>query len=226
MRLCFRYVVKIRVKVSNCDVRFYPERLADVAFSPKVKGSGTWNFRFKTLVVLLFVFLMGGGVPSALSPAVAHDVVINSVPQNGSIEPSLPRHFELEFSGAPQGNFNTVALTREGNPHILFTGKPTVDGRMLSFDIPEDVEDIPGKYLIGFQITSSDGHATRGSIGFQVGAAEGSSTGDSGVSNTATSGGSNTGELLLPMKLGIGFIGILAMASVLVMFVARSRNRK
>lgn len=51
---------------------------------------------------------------------------------------------------------------------VLFDATPTIDGRNLTVEVPQDVEPGDGDYQVGFRITSSDGHSTLGSVPFSV----------------------------------------------------------
>ena len=100
--------------------------------------------------------------------ALAHDLVIGGNPADGEVVEEFPRRIELEFSGLPQGSFSTIALSNQASGEILFSGKPTLEGQKVILDLPEEVTGGPGDYTIGFQITSSDGHATRDTTTFTV----------------------------------------------------------
>ncbi|MBV7295340.1 copper resistance protein CopC [Corynebacterium sp. TAE3-ERU12] len=100
--------------------------------------------------------------------AAAHDSVIKSVPANGATVDEFPHHVELTFSGEPRPNFNTVAISDVDSGEVLFTKEPDLDGQLVTIDIPGDIDPGPGEYIVGFQITSSDGHSTRGKVGFTV----------------------------------------------------------
>ena len=52
---------------------------------------------------------------------------------------------------------------------MLITQQPELQDQVISFDVPESVDPGPGSYIVGFQITSSDGHSTRGKLSFSVG---------------------------------------------------------
>lgn len=97
----------------------------------------------------------------------AHDAVIYSSPADEAIVDGFPEQIELEFSGVPQEGFNTIALSNERG-EVLFSGEPTIEGRRLIVSLPQDLKGEPGDYTVGYQITSSDGHATRGKITFSV----------------------------------------------------------
>lgn len=102
------------------------------------------------------------------APALAHDSVIGANPEDGSVVQEFPSTIELEFSGEIQDGFNTLAIThdRVGDPDLVYSGEPRIDGRDVILDIPADVEAEPGDYKVGFQIISSDGHATKGMTSF------------------------------------------------------------
>lgn len=112
-------------------------------------------------------------VSADLAPvAEAHDTVIDAEPANGGTVDEFPRHIELMFSGRPKPNFNTVAVSNKDSKEILFSAEPKLDGQYISVDVPADVQPGPGNYIVGFQITSSDGHSTRGMTTFTVSGAE------------------------------------------------------
>ena len=105
--------------------------------------------------VITFVAIVFGALPQAQ----AHDAVVASTPADGAVVASFPREFELEFSGIPQQSFNTVAVSDAQSGEVLFTVEPTLDQQFVRFETPADVQPEAGEYIIGFQITSSDGHA-------------------------------------------------------------------
>lgn len=104
----------------------------------------------------------------AASPAVAHDAVMSSTPGDKQVLDEFPHHVSLKFSGNPKNNFNTVAISDADAKKVLYSHEPEVVGNEVSLDIPEDINPGPGNYIIGFQITSSDGHSTRGKTTFSV----------------------------------------------------------
>nr|WP_240394072.1 copper resistance CopC family protein [Corynebacterium lactis] len=98
----------------------------------------------------------------------AHDAVLSSVPADSQVVNEFPREIELIFSGDPQANFNTVAVSDADARKVLYSHEPTVVGNQVKLSIPEDINPGPGNYIVGFQITSSDGHSTRGKTSFSV----------------------------------------------------------
>lgn len=172
------------------------------------------------------------GLPSAN----AHDVVIGGTPEPGGVVDEFPDEIVLEFSGIPQESFNTVAVSDEDG--ILFDGEPELDERLVIMDVPDDVDPGPGNYTVGFQITSSDGHATRGSVSFEVAGAADGETDSTATDNTATDNPADTTETedpeqttdpedqLLAGPLGwvFGGLGVIVILGVLVMMIAKNRN--
>lgn len=167
------------------------------------------------------------GLPSAN----AHDVVIGGTPEPGGVVDEFPDEIVLEFSGIPQESFNTVAVSDEDG--VLFDGEPELDERMVIMDVPDDVDSGPGNYTVGFQITSSDGHATRGSVSFEVAGAAADDTDTTATDNTADTTEtedpeqtSDPEDQLLAGPLGwvFGGLGIIVILGVLVMMIAKNRN--
>ncbi|WP_083879941.1 copper resistance CopC family protein [Corynebacterium ulceribovis] len=101
--------------------------------------------------------------------AQAHDSVIKSVPTDGGHVDEFPRTIEMTFSGIPKETYNTVAITHEQTGTVVYSGEPELENQQVRIAIPEGTETPDGNYIVGFQITSSDGHSTRGKIGFSVG---------------------------------------------------------
>lgn len=100
--------------------------------------------------------------------AAAHDSVIGgNVVADAPLE-EFPREITLEFSGIPRDDFNTFAVSDKTSGDVLFDATPTIDGRNLTVEVPQDIEPGDGDYQVGFRITSSDGHSTLGSVPFSV----------------------------------------------------------
>ena len=98
--------------------------------------------------------------------ASAHDSVISARPGIDETVSEFPSELVLEFSAQPKEDFNTVALSRVADEEVLFSGEPEVNDREISIAVPADIDAQPGEYRIGYQITSSDGHATKGTTSF------------------------------------------------------------
>lgn len=112
--------------------------------------------------------LATGSLGTVIPQAVAHDSVLGGSPTDGEVLDQFPHEITLEFSGVPKEGFNNFALTDKDSGEVLYTDEPTLDGRELSMEVPEDIDPGAGSYQLGYQITSSDGHATRGAVAFTV----------------------------------------------------------
>ncbi|WP_225723442.1 MULTISPECIES: copper resistance protein CopC [Corynebacterium] len=159
-----------------------------------------------------------------MGPAFAHDSVVSSNPSANSHVTKLPDTLELTFSGEPQDGFNTIALSRNGQ--VLTQGEPTSDGRVLSLPLGNDVSEEPGTYTVGYQITSSDGHATRGSFEFTLDSKD-SSGSDAASETEAAKEGEISGDTTRGVPtwlLPVG--GIVVIGAALIMAIARWRGLK
>lgn len=168
----------------------------------------------------------------APAPAFAHDSVIGSNPKDGSVVSEFPRAIELEFSSEIQDGFNTVALSREvdGQSEVLYSGEPTVQGRDVTLDLPDDLHPEPGEYKVGFQIVSSDGHSTKGMTTFEY--ASGDTSGE-GAEGTSTSERASDGETKVReegmstwAKVLLSLAGVLVVLGALVAALVKYRRVK
>lgn len=180
--------------------------------------------RFAAAPVLAGALLAGpvvtGADTAVLPSAVAHDALVSANPMDGEVLSTAPDRIELTFSTHPRETFNTVALSRDGE--VLLTGTPDINGNILSVDIPADVDMADGEYTVAFRITSSDGHVTEGKYSFTM-AADGTAPG-AGQSPEA-SAGNPTEDDGLPgwAEPVLGIAGVIVLAGVLVMLIARRR---
>lgn len=165
------------------------------------------------------VFL-GSDSSFGLPEAAAHDQMIGANPEPDSTISETPESIELEFSGIPRDDFNTVALSEAGDGgEVLVTDEPELDDQFITLDIPDDVTLTDGEYTVGYRITSSDGHATPGSYNFTFSA-------DGEVVDAQDTAGEDTDDSELPAWTGtaLGITGVIVVAGVLVMLIARYRN--
>lgn len=123
--------------------------------------------------------------------ASAHDSVISARPGIEEVVSEFPTELVLEFSAQPKEDFNTVALSRVADEEVVFSGEPEVHDREISIAVPSDIDAQPGKYRIGYQITSSDGHATKGTTSFTY--APEQAAGDAAAPGTASPQGEGPG---------------------------------
>lgn len=169
--------------------------------------------------------------------ASAHDSVVGGTVTADQVLDAFPTEITLEFSAVPKDGFNTFAVTDTNSGEVLFDAEPTINGRELTIEVPSDVHPGAGHYQVGFQITSSDGHATRGSVPFSVAGA----TGASGASDSAGASGESSAVSAEPtaesrpvdpngtdaagmspvLKWLIALVAVLAAGSVLIMLYAK-----
>lgn len=163
------------------------------------------------------------------SPAVAHDVVVDGAPHDGEELQTFPDSLTLEFSGVPREGFNTFAVSDAETGVVLFSGEPTIDDRMLSVELPDDLDPGAGDYQIGFQITSSDGHSTRGRTTFSV-AGEPSADAAAGSSESEaveSDEGVEVGNLLSgPAGIVVAVAAILGVIAVMMLAIRRGKTSR
>ena len=161
-------------------------------------------------------------VVAATAPALAHDTVIGGSPADSEVVTSFPSTLELEFSINPKDGFNTIALSRDngGAPEVLFTGEPTLDGNVIRIDVPATLEAEPGLYRIGFQIISSDGHATKGMTSFTYDPQGGV------LAQQQEAPAAANGEDAQSMRWLFALLGVLAVGGAAMAAVSRQKNNK
>ena len=168
--------------------------------------------------------------------AFAHDSVIDARPGIDETVKEFPAELVLEFSAQPKEDFNTVALSRVSDDEVLFSGEPEVNDREVSIAVPDDVDAQPGEYRIGYQITSSDGHATKGQTTFTFtpaqaageSAAQGSESAQGGDSEGEADAASTSDEAENDAASGYTWLWLLLGALFLggVVIAALSRRRQ
>ncbi len=170
-------------------------------------------------------------------PVFAHDSVIGGSPADGSVVDSSPAEIVLEFSGEPKEGFNTIAVTDQAG-EVVFRGEPTVEGRNVILEVPDDVTLGPGDYTIGFQITSSDGHSTRGKTTFSVSETGGTpvasgtetqvqsanATSKPTVEDEDTSNSQTTYSQWAMVGVGIGLLLVVAAITLVVMRIRQGKR--
>lgn len=191
------------------------------------------NLKLRTLAASAGVLGVGAMSMLVAPQAAAHDVVVDSNPENGSVVDEFPETIELDFSGIPQDLFTTVALSNADSGEVLTSGTPQLDGQHLSYEVPSDVQTGAGNYILGFQITSSDGHATKGSISFEVTGSAETTTESAATTDTSetteaetTETADETSGIPVPWNWVLSIVAVLVVASVIVMMIAKNRNQK
>lgn len=170
--------------------------------------------------------------------AAAHDSVIGGNVVGDAPLEEFPREITLEFSGIPRDDFNTFAVSDTTSGDVLFDATPTIDGRNLTIEVPQDIEPGDGEYQVGFRITSSDGHSTLGSVPFSVASGatraetDNGSSGASGQSDAdaaAEDGGAEDSQdplssLPAAAKWIIGIGAVLVVGAAVFAFGAKTRR--
>lgn len=172
-----------------------------------------------------------------LAPAAsAHDAVIGGSPANGDVVETFPSTLELTFSSQPKEGFNTFALSKvgEAGTDVLYTGEPVVSGQDVALDLPGDLNPEPGEYQIGFQIVSSDGHATKGMTTFTY-APNGAVPAEAAAANTAaaTTEATTSEEPSIAdqgessnLTLLLSIIGLVVIAGVAIAAMGKRRQAR
>jgi methionine-rich copper-binding protein CopC len=189
-----------------------------------------------TAALLLAAAVVVGTLGWISSPAVAHDQLISSIPEDGGTLNELPAQIVLEFNNelidaAP------ALLIRDAANTTVHQATPAVDGRFATTDFPELGD---GSYRIAWSVVSSDGHRIEGSMPFEMATgrpaaplattapaaaggesasgAEESGVGEDGIREDAVDDGGLAG-LSTPVKvaIGIGSVGAVAAAAAVAL---------
>lgn len=164
------------------------------------------------------------GAAAAAPTATAHDSVIDADPGLDASVDNFPERITLEFSGEPRPNFNTVAVSDAESGEVLFSGEPELDRRFVSIDVPADVDPGPGTYTVGFQITSSDGHSTRGKTQFTVVGDDAGAAGETGETADASDGAAAEEGPSSWLWIALGGVALLAVLGAVIVWFTRSRT--
>lgn len=101
------------------------------------------------------------------APAMAHDVLTGSSPEDGETLDTVPEEVVLSFSNAPMESLEASAIVVTGPD-----GEEYQDGALVFDDTDVSVPLLPimesGDYTLAFQVVSSDGHPIQDSLGFTV----------------------------------------------------------
>lgn len=103
------------------------------------------------------------------TPALAHDVLIDSSPEDGAVLESSPPAIVLTYNNEPLDQSPVIQVTDESGETVA-DGDPVVAGTDVT------LEDLPGldagEYDVFWRVVSSDGHPIEGDLSFTVEAAE------------------------------------------------------
>jgi len=166
-----------------------------------------------TVVVVTALLAMVGLAGTAL----AHNVLVDSNPKAGSSVDAGPPTVTLTFDQPVQEGeqFNSIVVIGPNGDHWE-GGKTTVDGRTVS--VPLRPLGPAGKYQIGYQILSNDGHPVRAQVAFTLTKA-GNGTPTPGTNTVSQDSGGG-----LPIWVWIA--GAVVLLGVGVTLALRSGNPK
>lgn len=104
----------------------------------------------------------------APSPALAHDVLTSSTPEDGQTLDAAPEEVVLTFNNEPleTGEGNAISVTGPDEETTYETGDLVFDGNDVSTEL--EPLDQAGDYTIGFRVVSSDGHPIQESLSFTL----------------------------------------------------------
>ena len=101
---------------------------------------------------------------AAAPPALAHDQLVGSTPEEGGTVSTPLTSVELVFSAAIPGEFVQVAVTDAAGASFA-DGAPQTVGDTVT----QAVTQLPdGQYTIAYRVVSSDGHPIDGTVSFTV----------------------------------------------------------
>ncbi|WP_017603960.1 copper resistance CopC family protein [Nocardiopsis alkaliphila] len=104
----------------------------------------------------------------APSPALAHDVLIASDPEDGATLETVPEEVLLTFNNSPAegGGGSAIVVTGPDGETQYEDGELTFDGPNVSVDLAP--LDEAGEYDISYRVVSSDGHPIQDTLTFTV----------------------------------------------------------
>jgi methionine-rich copper-binding protein CopC len=147
------------------------------------------------------------------APALAHDTLLSSTPEDEQALESAPGEVTLTFSGEVM-DVSTAVVVLDSEAEAVPTTDPLVEGHDVSVDLPQELA--AGGYAVRWRVVSSDGHPITGTFTFQVGeggpppppldAAPAAEADEEGSSNTAEEPSSAAG---VPRSLVLALVGAL-----------------
>ncbi|GAB3253720.1 copper resistance CopC family protein [Kineosporia babensis] len=122
-------------------------------------NSGKKRLGAKFAAVLALVL---SGLVLGAGPALAHDALTESNPEDGSTVKTLPDEIELIFNNNPLALGSVVRI--EGPDGDVTEGKPKIVDETVSQAIAPGAA--AGEYQVQWRVTSSDGHPISGEFSF------------------------------------------------------------
>lgn len=123
----------------------------------------------RRVVSLLLTGLVAGAVVlGAATPALAHNVLISSDPEDGSSLARSPGAITLTFDQPVQAGekFNTITVTGPEGTRWEAGGEPTIRNNTVEF--PMRPLGPAAEYTVSYRILSADGHPVSGSLKFTL----------------------------------------------------------
>lgn len=136
--------------------------------------------------------LAAAAMIAAPAPALAHDTLTGSTPEDGAAAAEAPEEVELTFSADPQDVGLEVRVTGPDSADVT-DGDPEIQGSAVTQELSEAAE-APGDYSVVWRVVSSDGHPIEGAFDYTVegdGAASEQAS-DGAPSSEPTTGGSSS----------------------------------
>ncbi|GAA1450217.1 copper resistance CopC family protein [Nocardiopsis tropica] len=136
--------------------------------SAPLDEKGTASRVLPRAAAALLAPLAAAALALAPSPALAHDVLTDSSPEDGQTLETVPEEVVLTFNNAPMegGSGSAVVVTGPDGETTYEDGELSFDGTDVSVALSP--LDEAGEYTIGFRVVSSDGHPIQDSLTFTV----------------------------------------------------------
>ncbi|MDA8370921.1 MAG: copper resistance protein CopC [Nocardiopsaceae bacterium] len=176
--------------------------------------------------------LLGFG---AASPALAHNTLIDSSPEDGAELDSAPEEVVLTFNADVGEGNNTIVVTGPDDA-TYEDGDVEVDGNTASVAL-QPLE-TAGEYTVGYRIVSADGHPIEEEMAFTLTeeavpeepaeeSAQESAPADAQGSDEAEAspGDTSTADPMSAFGPVAGVVGGIAILALVIILIVRMRNR-
>jgi MYXO-CTERM domain-containing protein len=163
--------------------------------------------------------LAAGLTALTAAPALAHDQLISSTPEDGAVLDTAPERIVLTYSAGPMDMGSQLQVTDSTGDSIT-AGDLQINGTQVIQPLTATgAED--ETYQVVWRVVSSDGHPIEGTFSYQVGdgATEPTTPTSTPTANTSTSTTQPT-----PLWTIATIAAILALAAVVLVALARRRR--
>lgn len=163
------------------------------------------------------------------APALAHDELIGSSPEQGEVLDASPEAIGLSFSNDII-EVGTAVVVVDHHGEELTVDEPVIAGSEVTVELPADLS---GDYQVRWHAVSSDGHPIEGTIDFGVGAdatgvwveqpphTDGENDGDEQADDAAAS---DAGAWPVVAIVAGSLVVVALVAGIIVSVVRRRRN--